>query len=63
MLKFLYKISRAQLADGFGETANEMTHSLYQIATKREIDSKNFQDILYLIGRLEKSLTTKPTSG
>lgn len=48
-----------QLADGFKETANEMTHSLFHIATKKEIDSKNFQNILYLIERLEKSLTTK----
>lgn len=45
-----------QLADGFKETANEMTHSLYHIATRKEIDSKNFQHILDLIGRLEKSL-------
>ena len=52
-----------QLADGFKETANEMTHSLYHIATKREIDNKNFQDILDLIGRLEKSSSTETTSG
>jgi len=45
-----------QLADGFKETANEMTHSRYHIATKREIDNKNFQHILDLIGSLEKSL-------
>jgi hypothetical protein len=45
-----------QLADGFKETANEMTHSLYHIATQKEMDSKNFQHILDLIGRLEKSL-------
>ena len=51
-----------QLADGFKETANEMTHSLYHIATKKEIDNKNFQHILDLIGRLEKSLATKTTS-
>lgn len=44
------------LADGFKETANEMTHSLYHIATRKEIDDKNFQHILDLIGRLEKSL-------
>lgn len=51
-----------QLADGFKETANEMTHSLYHIATKREIDSKNFQDILDLIRILEKSLAARTTS-
>ena len=44
------------LAEGFKETANEMTHSLYHIATKKEIDSKNFQHILDLIKELEKSL-------
>ena len=47
-----------QLAEGFKETANEMTHSLYHIATRKEIDNKNFQYILDLIGRLEKTLAT-----
>ena len=42
-----------QLADGFKETANEMTHSLYHIAKKREIDNKDFQEILDLIKRLK----------
>lgn len=45
-----------QLAEGFKETANEMTHSLYHIATKKEMDSKNFQHILDLIKILEKTL-------
>lgn len=44
-----------QLADGFKETANEMAHSLYHLAKKREIDNKDFQQILDLIKRLEKS--------
>jgi len=45
-----------QLAEGFKETANEMTHSLYHIAKKREIDKKDFQEILDLIKRLENHL-------
>jgi len=45
-----------QLADGFKEDANEMTHSLYHIASKKEIDEKEFQSILDLIKRLEKYL-------
>lgn len=45
-----------QLADGFKETADEMTHSLYHVATKKEIDGKNFQHILDLIRRFEESL-------
>lgn len=45
-----------QLADGFRETANEMTHSLYHIAKKREIDNKDFQELLDLIARLENNL-------
>jgi DNA-binding ferritin-like protein (Dps family) len=44
------------LADGFKETANEMTHSLYHIARKKEIDEKGFQQILDLIEELEKSI-------
>lgn len=43
-------------ADEFKETADEMTHSLYHIATKREIDEKNFQHILYLMQELEKKI-------
>jgi len=46
-----------QLAEGFKETANEMTHSLYYIARKKEIDNKNFQHILDLIRTLEKTLS------
>jgi len=45
-----------QLAEGFKETANEMTHSLYHIANKKEIDNKNFQHMLDLIRTLEGSL-------
>lgn len=41
-----------QKASEFKETANEMTHSLYHIATKKEIDEKNFQYILDLIKEL-----------
>jgi hypothetical protein len=46
-----------ELADGFKETANEMTHSLYHIARKSEVDGKGFQGILDLISELEKSIT------
>lgn len=46
----------SELAGGFKETANEMTHSLYHIATKKEIDNKNFQHILDLIKKLEDTL-------
>lgn len=49
-----------QLADGFKETANEMTHSLYHVAKKREIDDKDFQGLLDLIVRLEKSPASNP---
>jgi len=48
------------LAAGFKETANEMAHSLYHIARKKEIDEKDFQQILDLISELEKSLMTLP---
>jgi len=47
-----------QLADGFKETANEMTHSSYHIARKKEIDDKDFQGILNLIRKLEEHLIT-----
>lgn len=43
-------------AEGFKEKANDMTHSLYHIATKKEIDEKDFQQILDLVATLEKSL-------
>ena len=49
-----------QLADGFRETANEMTHSLYYIAKKKEIDNKDFQELLDLIAQLEKSSAMTP---
>jgi hypothetical protein len=45
-----------QLAEGFKDEANDMTHSLYHLATKKEIDAKNFQQILNLVAILEKSL-------
>jgi hypothetical protein len=44
------------LAEGFKDEADDMTHSLYHIATKKEIDEKNFQQILDLIAELEKSI-------
>lgn len=44
------------LAEGFKDDANDMTHSLYHIATKTEIDEKDFQRILDLVSLLEKSL-------
>jgi DNA-binding ferritin-like protein (Dps family) len=47
-----------RLAEGFKTHVNEMTHSLYHIAKKREIDEKNIQEILDLIAQLEKSLVT-----
>jgi len=43
-------------AEGFKEKANDMTHSLYHVATKKEMDEKNFQQILDLVATLEKSL-------
>jgi len=48
-----------ELSETFKETANEMTHSLYHIASKKEIDNSNFQQILDLIAELEKSLTSQ----
>lgn len=47
-----------QLAEGFKEDANDMVHSLYHIANKKELDEKGFQNILDLIKRLEKELET-----
>ena len=44
------------LASAFKETANEMTHSLYHIATKSEIDDKAYQNILDLMNKIEKSI-------
>ncbi|MEM5835322.1 MAG: hypothetical protein QXM11_02010 [Candidatus Aenigmatarchaeota archaeon] len=43
-----------QLCESFKETANEMAHSLYHIATKKEIDNSRFQDILNLIKELHQ---------
>jgi len=45
-----------QLSENFKETANNMTHSLFHIASKKEIDEKQFQDLLYLIEKLESTL-------
>ena len=47
-----------QLAEGFKTHTNEMTHSSYHIAKKKEIDEKNIQEILNLIAQPEKSLAT-----
>ncbi len=44
------------LAVAFKDPANDMTHSLYHIATKKEIDNSQFQTILDLINDLEKSI-------
>jgi hypothetical protein len=44
------------LAEGFKDEADDMTHSLYHIATKKEIDERNFQQILILIAELEKTI-------
>jgi hypothetical protein len=44
------------LAEGFKEDANEMTHSLYHVASKKELDEKDFQQMLSLVAELEKSL-------
>lgn len=44
------------LSDGFKETANDMAHSRYHIARKRELDEKGYQQILDLIAELEKSI-------
>lgn len=45
-----------KMASEFKETADEMTHSLYHVANKKEIDEKNFQQILDLIQLLEKRI-------
>lgn len=44
------------LAEGFKDDANGMTHSLYHIAKKKEIDEKDFQQILDQVSLLEKTL-------
>ncbi len=44
-----------QLSEGFKDDANDMTHSLYHIASKKEIDENKFQEILDLIKKLEES--------
>jgi hypothetical protein len=41
-----------ELVNPFRERANEMTHSIYHIATKKEIDDSKFQYILDLIKEL-----------
>ncbi|OYD16024.1 hypothetical protein CH330_03825 [candidate division WOR-3 bacterium JGI_Cruoil_03_51_56] len=45
-----------ELSDGFKDDADKMTHSLYHIASRPELDGKQFQDILEMIGRLEATL-------
>lgn len=45
------------LAEGFKEDADEMTHSLYHVATKKELDEKDFQQMLNLVVELEKTIT------
>jgi hypothetical protein len=45
-----------QLSDGFKETANEMTHSRYHIARKKELDEKGYQEILEQVAELERSI-------
>lgn len=47
-----------QLSEGFKDDANDMTHSLYHIASKKEIDENKYQEILDLIKRLEDSQKT-----
>jgi hypothetical protein len=44
------------LSELFKDEANDMTHSLYHIATKREIDESKFQQTLDLIAQLEKTI-------
>jgi hypothetical protein len=45
-----------QLSVCFKDDANDMTHSLYHIAKKSEIDEAKFQEILDLIRQLNASL-------
>ncbi len=45
-----------KMASEFKETADGMTHSLYHVASKKEVDEKNFQHVLDLIQILEKSI-------
>lgn len=45
-----------QLSEVFKDEANDMTHSLYHIASKKEIDENKFQEILDLIKKLEDSI-------
>lgn len=44
----------------FKEDANDMAHSLYHIASKKEIDDRNFQYILDLIQELENAQPSVP---
>jgi hypothetical protein len=48
-----------ELAQPFREQANEMTHSLYHIAKKKEIDESKYQEILDLISQLFQKHFTK----
>jgi hypothetical protein len=45
------------LAAGFKETANDMTHSRYHIARKNELDEKGYQQILDMVADLERSMS------
>lgn len=41
-----------QKSEGFKEDANDKTHSLYHISSKKELDEKDPQEVLDLIGNL-----------
>ena len=45
-----------QLSEGYKESANDMTHSLYHIAKKKEIQDKNIQGIIDLIVQIELNI-------
>lgn len=45
-----------QLSDGFKELSNDMAHSRYHIARKKELDEKGYQEILDQIAELEKNI-------
>lgn len=45
-----------QLSEQFKDNANDMTHSLYYLARKKDIEDRNFQDILDLIKQLNEKM-------
>ena len=50
-------------ADQFKDDANDKTHSWYHIVkSRKELDDTNFQDIIEMIVRLEKSISMVPPS-